>query len=266
MTENGGSRLDAETLFDIFGEVAHAADALGDHDDKVLFAGLLGVDDTGDDVALDVEFHFGNQDRGRAGGDTGLQGDVAAASAHYLHDGAAVVGLRGVADAVNHLQRGVHGGVKADGVFGAGDIVVDGARNADAVDAVCRQRSGAAEGTVAADDDHAADAEAAAIFSRTRLTLGGLEFLASGGVEHGAAVADNIRYGTKVHFLDFAVEQAVIAAIHAENAHTSVDAGANDRSEGRVHTGCVAAAGQYRNTFLFRHIITSMDYFVNRSR
>ena len=99
MTENGRSRLDAETLLNVFGKVIDSADALSHYNDEVLLACFLRVENSGDDVALYVVLHLGHENRGRACGDTCLQRNVAAVSAHYLNDGAAVMGLRGVADA-----------------------------------------------------------------------------------------------------------------------------------------------------------------------
>ena len=243
MTENGCSRLNAETLFDILGKVIDTADAFGNYDDEVLLACFLSVENSGDNIALDVVLHLRHENRCRACGDTRLQSDVAAASAHYLNNRAAIMGLRGVADAVYHLQRGIHRGIKADSVLGARDIVVDRARNADAVDARSGERSRAAEGAVAADDNYAADALASAERRRSLLRFLLLELLASGGIELGSAVPDDFRYGTEVHLLDFALEQAVEAAVNTEHLHSLVDTCTDNRAECRVHARSVAAAG-----------------------
>ena len=91
MSENCSSRLDVESLLDVLCEISYAADALGNNDDKVFLAGFLSVDDSGDNIALDVVLNLGDEDRGSACGDTCLKGNVAAASAHYLNDRAAVM-------------------------------------------------------------------------------------------------------------------------------------------------------------------------------
>ncbi len=91
VTENCSSRLDVESLLDVLCEISYAADALGNNDDKVFLAGFLSVDDSGDNIALDVVLDLGDEDRGSACGDTCLKGNVAAASAHYLNDRAAVM-------------------------------------------------------------------------------------------------------------------------------------------------------------------------------
>ena len=64
-----------------------------------------------------------------------VQGDVAAVAAHDGDEAGALVGIAGLAHAVDALAGGVQGGVKADGVIGIGQVVVDGARHADGGDA-----------------------------------------------------------------------------------------------------------------------------------
>lgn len=66
--------------------------------------------------------------------------------------------LGGVPQLVDHFHACVQGGIVANGVFTAGDVVIDGAGDADAGHAVAGQILRAAEGTVAADDHHAFDA------------------------------------------------------------------------------------------------------------
>ena len=95
--------------------------------------------------------------------------------AHDLHDAAAVVALGGVAQLVDGLDRGVHGGIVADGVLTAGDIVIDGAGDADAGNALVGQRAGAHEGAVAADDNQRIDAQLLAAGQSLGLAGRGLE-------------------------------------------------------------------------------------------
>ena len=60
-----------------------------------------------------------------------FKGDVTCVAAHDLDDAATVVALGGVAQLIDHLERGVHRRIITDGVVGAGNIVVDGAGQAD---------------------------------------------------------------------------------------------------------------------------------------
>ena len=51
--------------------------------------------------------------------------------------------LGGVAQLIDGLDSGIHSRIVADGVFAAGDVVIDGAGQADAGDALVGQRTGA---------------------------------------------------------------------------------------------------------------------------
>jgi 6-phosphofructokinase 1 len=52
--------------------------------------------------------------------------------AHDLNDRATVMTLGGVAQLIDGLDSGIHSRIVADGVFAAGDVVIDGAGQADA--------------------------------------------------------------------------------------------------------------------------------------
>ena len=65
------------------------------------------------------------------------------------------MGLHGIAQLVDALNGGIGSRVEAQAVVGASDIVINGGRNADDVDAELAQRLGAAESAVTADGDDA---------------------------------------------------------------------------------------------------------------
>ena len=159
MAENRRAGLDAGLLLNALGKAVNTADTLSDQNNEMLLTRPLGKAHPIDDVALEIVLHFGNEDGRSADGDTGLQGEIAAAAAHNLNDAAAVVRLGRIAQTVDHLHCGVHGGVKADGIFTARNIIVNGTRNTDARDARVGQIARAAEGAVAADDNDAVDAQ-----------------------------------------------------------------------------------------------------------
>ena len=249
VAQNGGAGVDAGAGLDLVGDLLGMADALGDDDDEVVLAGLFGHLDAVEDVALHIELVLGQQHGHGARGDGHVQGDVAGVAAHDLHHAAPVVALGGVAQLVDHLHGGVHGGVVADGVVGAGDVVVDGAGQADHRDAAVGQLAGAAVGAVAADDHQRVDAQLTALGRALVLALLGLELQAAGGVQDGAAVLDDVGDAAQVHLVALAVQQAVVAALDADHPVPLVDAGADDRAHRRIHAGCVAAAGQYADGF-----------------
>ena len=109
------------------------------------------------------------------------------------------MGLHGVAQAVNGVHGGVGGGVKADGIVGAGDVVVDGGGHAHHGDAGLGQGFCAAEGAVAADGHNAVEPQELAGGRRAQLTLLSAEFVTAGSVENGAAAVDDMGDGTGVH-------------------------------------------------------------------
>ena len=83
--------------------------------------------------------------------------------------------LGGIAQLVDHLQSSVHSGIVTDGIIGAGNVVVDGAGQADHRDAAVCQLTGTTVGAVAADNDQRINAQLAALFSALILTFLGLE-------------------------------------------------------------------------------------------
>ena len=60
------------------------------------------------------------------------------------------MGLHGVAELIDAFNGGICSGIKADAVIGTADIVINGAGNADHIDAMFRQCSGTTEGAITA--------------------------------------------------------------------------------------------------------------------
>ena len=100
------------------------------------------------------------------------------------------MGLHGVTQFIDAIDGGIGSSVKTDGVVGAADIIIDGGRDADDVDAVLTQRLSATECTVAADGNDAVQTQQLADRNRLFLTFFGGEFLAAGSIENGAAAID----------------------------------------------------------------------------
>ena len=106
---------------------------------------------------LDVEGLLGDEDLGRAAGDARVQGDPAGVPAHHLDDQDAVVGLGRRVQPVDGLGGDVDGGVEAEREVGAGQVVVDGLRDADDVDAQVGELGRDTERVLAADRDEGVD-------------------------------------------------------------------------------------------------------------
>ena len=169
---------------------------------------------------------------------------MAGVAAHDLHHGAALVRLHGVPQAVNGVHGGVGGGIKADGVVGADDVVVDGGGDAHHRHAGLGQGLCAPEGAVAADGHDAVQPKQLAGGGGPLLPLGGAEFVAAGGIENGAAAVDDMGDSAGVHPQDVAVDEAVVSPADADALNAPVQAAADYGADGCVHTRGVAAAGE----------------------
>ena len=263
MTQNGCAGIDTGARLDLVGDLLCMTHALGHDDDKVALAGLLGFGNLIQNVALHIEFLLGQQHSHSAGGDGHVQSDVTGVAAHDLDHTAAVVALGGVAQLVDHFQRGVHGSIVADGVIGAADIVINGAGQADHGDAAVCQRAGTAVGAIAADNDQRINAQLAALFSALILTFLGLELQAACRIQNGAASRDDVRNAAQVHFKALAVQQAIVAALNADHTEALVQAGAYHSAHSSVHAGSITTACKHANRFdLLFHTRDSLQFTV----
>lgn len=159
--------------------------------------------------------------------------------------------MQGVPQPVHHFQNRVHGRVKANGVLGRCDVVVNGSGNADAGDSRERQVTGAAEGAVSANDHNAVNALVEAGLSAPVNTILALKLQASGGVQLGSGVLYGVGYAGSIQLGHLVVQQTVIAVADTDHLHALVDCGEDHRPDGSVHTGCVSAAGQNSDGFHF---------------
>ena len=172
--------------------------------------------------------------------------------------------LGGVAQLVDHFQSGVHGCIIADGVLGAGDIVVDGAGQTDHRDAAVCQLAGTTVGTVAADDDQCINAQFAALGRALILTFLGLELQAAGRVKDRAAGLNDVGDTAQIHFKAFAVQQTIVAALNADHPIALVQTCTHHRTNCGIHAGGVAAAGQHTDRFdLLFHKRDSLQLFLH---
>ena len=223
--------------------------AFGNHDHVMGKAVKSGRADFFNDVPIKINGFFRYQHGSSPHGNAHIHGKITCIAAHDLHNRAALVGLHGVAQLVDALNCSVCGGVKADGITGGGDVVVDGAGDADHRNAVFRELQSAPEGAVAADGHNAVDAEELTGGVGLLPPFVGHEFLAAGGVEDGAAPIDNVGHVVSFQTLDLAVDEAVPSAIYAETVNPKVNTGAVDCSNSRIHARCVAAGSKNADSF-----------------
>ena len=229
----------------LLADLHRAAHALGHHDNEVGAARQARAADAVDHVPLEVQLPLGHQHRGGAHGDAHVQRQKARVAAHDLYHGAALVALHGVAQLVDAVDGGVTGGVKADGVIGAADVVVDGGRHAHHRDAQPGQRQRPAEGAVAADGHNAVQPQHLAGGDRAGAALFGHEILAAGGVEDGAAPGDDVAHAGGVQLNKIAVDKSLPAAADADALDSTGYRCAHHGANRRVHARGIAAAGQY---------------------
>ena len=181
-------------------------------------------------------------------------------TAHDLHHRAALVRLHGVTQLVDALNGGVAGGVKADGVVGTADVIVNGGGNAHNLQihaffgCLTGQGQRTAERTVAADGYDAVQSQQLAGGKRFGAAFSVHKFLAAGGVEHGAALVDDMTDAGGVHGKKIAVDQAAPAAADTHAVHAVVHGGTHNGAHGCVHAGGVTAAGQNADaSYFFLH-------------
>ena len=201
-----------------------------------------------DHILLKVHFPLRNQNHRSPAGDAHGIGQIAGPVPHDLHHGAAFVGLHGVPQAVDALQGDVAGGIVPDGVGGAGDVVVDGARNPDHGDPVVRQTQQALKGAVAADAHqgvHPQKLAGSQGLVPPRL-LNKLQ--TAGGVEHGSAPPGDIADALKVQPGEIAVQQAVVAPADADTLNAIVQGRPHHGADGGVHAGSVSSAGKHSDS------------------
>ena len=224
---------------------------------------------------LKIELLFRNEHGRCARRQTDIERQMARVSAHDLDDRAALVRLHGVSETVDSLDGGVGRGVVADGVIGADDVIVDGCRYADNADPLLGKLLEAAERAVAADADDAVESQKLARGRCALLTFECPEFFAAGCIEHRAAAVYNVVDAVFIEPDKIAVDESIESAPDADAVDAAVDGRADDRTDGCVHTGRVAAGGEHANSLdcirhkkvsLLSNIFLTLPYHTNKEK
>ena len=168
--------------------------------------------------------------------------------------------LGGVTQLINGLNSGIHSRVVADGILTAGNIIVNGAGQADAGNSLICQRTGAHEGAVTANDDQCVNAQLLAAGKALCLTFLRFEFKAARRVQDRAAAVDDLGHAAHIHLIHFAVDQAVITTLDTHHAVSLADACTDNRTHCSVHAGCVTATGENTDRFDFLSHKASPSY------
>src|SRR5664280_3243243 len=126
------------------------------HDDAEITATRMAHADALGNL-FDVEGALGNKNDVRPSCDTAVHRNPTRVSAHHFNHDHALMSFRGGMHAVNGFGRGVHRGVETKTEIGPHQIVVDGFRNADHLQAQLVHALGHAHGVVSANGDQSFD-------------------------------------------------------------------------------------------------------------
>ena len=154
---------------------------------------------------------------------------------------------------ITNIAHGVHadvdGGIVAQRHAGIGQVVIDGAGNAHARHAVMAQRLRAVEAAVAADDDQTAHVHILQDLGGFLLHLGLLELQAARGAQLRTGQVGDIQRVFQRQLDEILIgilaQQAVEAAVHADQGHAQHGRAARDGGYRRIHSRAVSAAGQH---------------------
>ena len=257
-----GGRLDDRAL------PALGLGALGDDNDRELGAELVARAHALGDL-LDIVGNLGDEDDVGATAEARVQGDPAGVAAHDLDDhDAAMGGGRGV-QSIDGLGREAGGGVEAEAVHRADDVVVDRLGHADDGHAELVEVLRQAERAVTTDGDDRVDPGLledldAAIAVVLRAVRGHVRLeervAAIDGAQDGPAHAEDAgdilvrqRKGT----IDF--DQAIERVRNAVALEAAVDGRLDDGTDDCVEAGRVAPAGEYADSVNFVHGIPGQN-------
>ena len=155
MSEDRHTRVKPQLLMDPLADLDRAARAFGNNDHEVRIAGQTRLPDAVNDVTVKIKRLFRHQNRRCTGGKPDIKCQMARVATHDLNDGASLMRLHRVAQAVDGLDSGIGGRVIADGIVGADNVVVNRSRNTDDRNALFCKLYQPAERAVAADGDNA---------------------------------------------------------------------------------------------------------------
>ena len=148
--------------------------------------------------------------------------------------------LRRVTQPVNHLNGGVDGGVIANRILGAGDVVVNRPGDAHNLHPLPCQVQGSPEGAVSPHDNQGVGPMARQRVKRLFLAGRRHKLVGTRGVKHGSAPVDDVRHRAQLKLFDLIVNQPLIPAQHAQHAAAPPEASAHGCPDGGVHAGGIS--------------------------
>ena len=212
---------------------------------------------------------LGQEHEVRTRRDATHQGEVSAVAAHHLDDERALVARRRALDRVDRLGDSVQRRVGADRHVGAGHVVVDGADHADQDEAssglgdltvefaavgqlveqfgpLGAQLVGTGQAAVATDHRERLDAEFGQVAGSPPASVTLAELLTARRAEHRAAPVQDATdlVGCDPADVVPAVDETLETLVDGIDGEPGADAGADHGAHRRIHSGCVATAGQ----------------------
>ena len=209
--------------------------------------------------AVHFALFFGEHNVFSTADHTAPDSDITSISAHNFHNGATFVRAGSVTQFIQGVHTSVDSSVKTDGVFCVVHIQVDGSRDTDAVYTAFCQFCHTTVRTVAADNNQRIQTQNFVDGSCLVLTFFCHHFRAACCMQDGTAQVHDIGNVFAVHFLDFAIDQTIVAFADTNDGHIMIQCCTNNSTDGSVHAGSIAATGQYTdflNCFLF-HVHSS---------
>lgn len=199
-------------------------------------------------------------------------------AAHDLDDESTRVRGGGGFDVVDHLANAGQGRVAANGGVGAGEVIVDGADDADNVevlvgghlfrgqlargDELVEQRGplgaepvGTSQGAVSSADDEGVDAMEHHVLGGRHATASLEKGQAPGRADERASLGQPAAHVVPLHLLDVvaAADQALVAFVDGKGVAAHVDGHAHDGAHDAVHARGVTPGGHDGDLLLRGH-------------
>ena len=231
------------------GYAGPVVEARDDHEAERL-AFMLPLDDAASHD-IKAEGDFGNQDGVSAAGDARSEGDPAGVAAHDFENHDPVVGLGGSVEPVQGLGGHTDGGVKAEGLVGGAQVVVDRLGHADGGQAQFEEGLGDRHGAVAANEDEALNAKFLQVLDDigaqvTPFVVEGVILV--GRAQNGAAPGQNPRNGGGVQNLVPLLNQASKTVHEPDDFDATLIRLFHNGAHNRIQTRSIASGGKYPNS------------------
>ena len=249
VTQNGNTGIQIDGILNLLGNIRSGTGAFCNYNHVVGKAVEPGLTDFLNHIPFKVNRLLRNQNSRCAYCKAHIHSQEACITAHHLNNRAALMGLHGISQLIDTLNGGVGCSVEADGVVGAADVVINGSRDADHIDAVFGKGKCTPESTVTANGHNAVQTQEMAGGNRSFLAFFRHKFLTAGGIENSAAPIDDMGYLGLIQSNDVTRNKAVPATANTVALNAMIQSSTYDSTDTGVHARCVAAAGQNSDSF-----------------